>query len=223
MKSSPICFGLLALFLFPGTLAAQEKNLNAYGVLIDNTGSMRSQFDKAREIAKAVVRQIREHGSVAIFDFHSQGTGQRSRALPIERVEATQDGESLNRAINDLYVEGGQTSLLDAVKAIGDSLNTDSGAGNKVVILITDGEERVSEIQQRTLIKFLKDAHLKVFAVGMVEELESDQGLVHASSRQKAVALLNSLTKETGGKVVFPKAKKFDMQNLLTELAVPIQ
>ena len=206
----------------PSVCIAQVNTKLEYGILIDNTGSMRSQFDTAREIGKAVVRQIHDHGSVALFDFHSQGSGPGSRAIPIARTEATQDEQSLNRAIDGLYVEGGQTSLLDAIKFIGDSLNSKPGT-NKIIILITDGEDRVSEIEQRTLLKFLKDQRFSVFAVGMIQQLDSERGLIRSSPRDRATALLTSLAKETGGRVAFPKLKKLDIQNLLSELSLPIE
>ena len=207
--------------MLTATCAAQEKTI-AYSILLDNTGSMRSQFDHAREIAKAVVHQIHDHGPVSVFDFHTQGIGPGSRAEAILRIEATQDESTLGRGIDSLYVEGGQTSLLDAVKAVGESLHK-SDEEHKVIILITDGEDRVSDINQRTLDKFLKDNQLNVFAVGMVEPLDSNQKTIRGGSKTKAVELLNSMAKETGGRAVFPIAKKMDISALLTELAIPTQ
>ena len=223
MKAFVAGIGLALLFLLSGTIAAQDKKAIAYGILIDNTGSMRSQFDTVREIGKAIVHQTHDHGPVALFDFHSQGSGPGTRAVPIARIEATQDEDTLDQAINGFYVEGGQTSLLDAVKSVGDSLDNKFAGANKVIILITDGEDRVSEIQQRTLLKFLQERSIKVFAVGMVQELDSDRGLTRPSTQDKAIRLLNSLTKETGGRVVFPKTRKVDIQSLLKDLSLPIE
>lgn len=210
------------ILLVAANCAAQSKKNPAYGILLDNTGSMRSQFDTVRAIGKAVVQQVHDHGSVTLFDFHSQGTGPGARAVATLRIEATQDEETLDRGIDNFYVEGGQTSLLDAVKLIADSLNNAPDVTNKVIILITDGEDRVSDIQRRTLQKFLKDHGVKVFAVGLVQELDSDRGLVRSSTSSKAIDLLNSLAKETGGRAVFPKGKKIDLPKLLAELAIPV-
>lgn len=216
-------FVLPLIFLVAVNCAAQPKKKPAYGILLDNTGSMRSQFDTVRAVGKAVVQQIHDHGSVSLFDFHSQGSGPSARAVATLRIEATQHEETLDRGIDNFYVEGGQTSLLDAVKLIADSLNGASDVTNKVIILITDGEDRFSDIQLRTLQKFLKENGVKVFAVGLVQELDSDEGLIRGSTRTKAMNLLNSLAKETGGRAIFPKGKKLDLPNLLAQLAIPIE
>src|SRR6185503_1652330 len=113
---------LLLVLLFPALCAAQEKKKIAYSVFVDNSGSMRSQFEKVIQISKAVVHQIHEHGPVSIFDFHSQGKPGEALAVPILRIEQVQDEDLLEQCIEDLYVEGGQTTLLDALEAMADHL-----------------------------------------------------------------------------------------------------
>ena len=112
----------LVLLSLSALCSAQEKKRIAYGILLDNTGSMRTQFDRVKEIGKAVAQQIHEHGPISIFDFHSQGILKPSRAVPILRLEQSQDRAVLEDCINNLYVEGGQTTLLDAVQFIAERL-----------------------------------------------------------------------------------------------------
>ena len=195
--------------------AAQEKKKIAYGILLDDTGSMRSQLEIVEAIGKGVVHQVHDHGPVSLFDFASQGVGRASRAVPTPRIEATQDEQLLNRTIKNLYVQGGQTTLLDAIEFIGDRLDHESPDTNKVIILISDGEERISQINQKQLIQKLNEHKTSVFAIGLVQQLDK--------SRSKAVDLLKLITKETGGRVVFPKSDRQDLQSLLAELAIPIQ
>ena len=204
----------LVLLSLSALCSAQEKKKIAYGMLLDDTGSMRSQFFMVLEIGRGVVHQVHDHGPVSLFDFASQGPGAR-RAIPTPRIEATQDEQLLNRTINNLYVQGGQTTLLDAIEFIADSLDQASPDTNKVIILITDGEERSSKINQKQLIQKLKEHKTSVFAIGLVQQLDRN--------RSKAVDLLKLLTKETGGRVVFPKSERQDLQSLLAELAIPIQ
>jgi hypothetical protein len=194
--------------------SAQEKKKIAYGILLDDTGSMRSQFATVLEIGKGVVHQVHDHGPVSLFDFASEGPGAR-RAIPTPRIEATQDEQLLNRTMNNLYVQGGQTTLLDAIEFIANSLDQESPDANKVIILITDGEERSSKINQKQLIQKLKEHKTSVFAIGLVQQLDRN--------RSKAVDLLKLITKETGGRAVFPKSDRPNLQTLLAELAIPIQ
>ncbi|HYX30646.1 MAG TPA: VWA domain-containing protein [Pyrinomonadaceae bacterium] len=222
MKISRAHLLLPLLFLLSATCVAQDNKKFTYGLLLDNTGSMRSQFDTVREIGKSIVNQIHDHGPVSLFDFHSEGVGSASRAIPILRIDATSDQDTLDRGIDQLYVEGGQTSLLDAVKFIADSIGNQAGDAVKIIILVTDGEDRVSDIQRQTLLKTLKDHGIKVFSVGLVEELDSQHVIIRSGGRKGAIDLLNSLAKETGGRAIFPKGKKIDMASLLTELAIPI-
>ena len=203
--------------------AAQEKKKIVYGVLLDNTGSMRSHFDDVKEIGKAVVRQTSGRGPVSLFVFESGGTGPGRNARPTVRVDGSQDENQLIQAIDRLYVQGGQTTLLDAIELMAERLHQVSGEADRVLVLITDGEERKSEVKQKTLVQKLKNLRIKVFAVGLIQELESERGLIHQSPRSKATDLLKSLAKETGGGAVFPKTPSPDLPKLLSELAIPVQ
>jgi len=195
--------------------AAQENKKLEYAILIDSTGSMRSQFADVTRLGKAVVHQVHDHGPVSIFNFRSE-FGRTPRAIPTLRIERSQDENALDRTIDGLYVEGGQTTLLDAVDAMAESLNQPPAAAAKVIIMITDGEDRVSEKNQKEVVAKLKENKISVYAIGLVQQLEG-------SKRGKASDFLKSLTKQTGGRVIFPKSDNLEVQNLLTELALPIQ
>lgn len=202
--------------------AAQEKKKVLYGVLLDNTGSLRSQFDDVKEIGKAVVRQTSRHGPVSLFVFASGGTGPGRNARPTVMVDGSEDEPELIQAIDKLYVQPGQTTLLDAIELMAQELHQDPEDADKVLVLITDGEERSSDIRQKTLIQKLKDRKIKVFAVGLTQELESERGFIRQSARSRAIDLLRALAKETGGGAVFPKTPRPNLPKLLTELAIPV-
>lgn len=202
--------------------AAQEKKKVLYGVLLDNTGSLRSQFDVVKEIGKSVARQTLGRGPVSLFVFESGGTGPGKNARPTVRVENSQDENQLIQAIDSLYVQPGQTTLLDAIELMAEKLHQSSGEVDKVLVLITDGEERSSEVRQKTLFQKLKDWKVKVFAVGLIQDLDSERGLIRQSPRSKAADLLKTLAKETGGGAVFPKTPRPNLPKLLTELAIPV-
>src|SRR2546430_4641741 len=89
----------IILLSIPAVCSAQENKKLEYGMLVDTTGSMRSQFDLARGLAKAVVHQVHEHGPVSIFSFDSEGIGPGTRAVPAARIENAQNEDLLNRTI----------------------------------------------------------------------------------------------------------------------------
>jgi len=202
---------LLALAIST-SVAAQQKPKSSYGLLLDSTGSMRSQFQTVLDIGKGVVHQTAAHGPVSIFNFASEGAANNWRAVPVVRIEQSQDEAKLNRTIDDLYVQGGQTALLDAIQLISDHLQEWSPDSEKVIVVVSDGEDRVSKVKAKDLIQQLKDRKIKVFAVGLVRELESGK-------RSKARALLNTLARETGGVTVIPES--IDVDKVLTALGLP--
>jgi len=198
---------------FCSLCAAQDKRKLTYGMLIDNTGSMRTQFSTVVTIADSLVNQIHEHGLVSIFDFHSEPASRdRKNAEPKVRIEASQNKALLVRAIDQDYIEGGQTTLLDAIEFMRATLNKQSQDANKIIILITDGEDRTSITKRTQLVEDLKKDNITVFAIGLVQDLEN--------GKKKATNLLRTLAEETGGRAIFPKSiRDFD----LNALAIPIQ
>jgi len=67
------------------------------------------------------------------------------------------------------------------------------------------------------VIKELKATGVKVYAIGLIRQLDADT-LIRISPRERAETFLTKITKETGGRAVFPKSKKIDVDGLLNEL-----
>jgi hypothetical protein len=205
---------LLALAIC-ASVAAQQKPKSSYGLLLDSTGSMRSQFQTVLDIGKGIVHQTAAQGPVSIFNFASQGIGKDSRAVPVVRIEQSQDETQLNQTIDGLYVQGGQTTLLDAIQFISDHLQERAPDSDKVIVVVSDGEDRVSKTKSKDLIQQLKERKIRVFTVGLVRELETGK-------RSKATKLLTTLSSETGGRAVFPEGI-VNVQEALKELALPTE
>ena len=214
MSYKQLVTGILLLLSMSAIGAAQDNKKLEYGILVDSTGSMRSQFATVVTLAKGVVHQVHDHGPVSIFSFDSEGIGRGSRAVPASRIDRAQDENLLNRTIEGIYVQGGQTMLLDAIEFMAERLNREPPATARIIVLITDGEDRVSERSLKEVIQKLKETRTSVYAIGLVRELEG-------SKRTKATDLLKSITKETGGRAVFPKSDDPDSKDLLAELAIP--
>src|SRR5260370_4491858 len=86
-KTSRALPALLALLLISALSTAQEKKQIAYGILLDDTGSMRSQLFIVEEIGKGVVHQVHDHGPVSLFDFAPDHIGPGAKAMPTLRIE----------------------------------------------------------------------------------------------------------------------------------------
>lgn len=217
----PFTVLLLTLFLSISTFAQKEKKA-AYGVLIDNTGSMRPQLGNIQILGKAIVQKTNQHGVISVFNFETQQDGKKPFAVVTSGTEWSQDKNTLEKYIDGLESVGGQTTLFDAIRSIAKATVSKADSeklAEKIIVLITDGEDRVSEIKEKQLIKELKEIGIKVYVIGLVTELGSERTIFEDSSKGKATKFLKKVTKETGGNAIFPKLKKdTKVGDLLTEL-----
>lgn len=214
MVKKTSCLPLSALLLFLGLFnpaMAQEAKVS-YGVLIDNTGSLRSQLNDVLTIAKGVVEFNYQKASIALFNFRSDGDQKKPVAVVASGTGWTQDKVRLNDYLDNLYIVPGQTTLKDAINAIAQELNTKASVDktiNKSIVIISDGEDRASKIKETELIKTLKDGGIRVYAIGLTRELDDDDD---------AKSFLKKLTHETGGRVIFPKSIPINVDDMLRAL-----
>jgi hypothetical protein len=85
-----------------------------------------------------------------------------------------------------------------------------SGCGKdreKILILLSDCEDRASSTKPADLIKKLKDLKVKAYVVGLLDDLPGDSGLFGKSSAKKSREFLTSLSKATDGRFVIAKRK----------------
>ena len=152
MAKNRIKSGVVTLWLIVAASAsswAQQPKKLIYGLFLDNSASMRSQFDRITELGRVVTRQVHEHGRVSIFDF-AQGRSLSARTIPNAEIEQSQDQRSLEETIDNVYVVGGETALLDAIHLIATRLESQANGAQKIIVLVTDGADRKSTINPKT-------------------------------------------------------------------------
>lgn len=213
---------LLVIASSSAALSQAEKKV-AYGILVDNSGSLRSQFPLVINLSKAIVAKTHQRGPVSIFPFNSSGRGYSSPLVSVLGIDWNQNKDLLDKYLESIYVVGGQTALVDAINAVASHLNTKvnlqpDAFGDKVIFLVTDGEERSSKLKEKDLIKILKSSGIKVYAVGLVQELDDINGFGRRQSKGKAIAFLENITRETGGRAVIPKSKNVDVDAVMSQL-----
>src|SRR5919205_2809504 len=124
----------------------------------------------------------------------------------------TADKQSLNDALDDMFVEGGQTAVIDAVylaaEHAGERKKNDpvEDKRRRALILVTDGEDRASFYKQEQLFESLREEDVQIFVIGFVNELVKERGFITKSKRQKAMDLLDRMAKETGGRAFYPNS-----------------
>lgn len=213
----------LAVIFLPTLTSAQDEKKAAYGILLDNTGTMRTQIETVKTLGKAVARDVINRGIVSVFNFETQGNINDTKnffAVVSSGTEWSQDKNAIEKYIGNINVAAGKTTLWDAIRSMAKATDEKTKAeklSEKIIVLITDGEDRDSEVTDKQLIKELKESNVQVYAIGLIQELYTP-GMI-GSSQGKSKKFLKKLAEETGGNVIFPKLKKdTKVEDLLTEL-----
>ncbi|HEV7843882.1 MAG TPA: VWA domain-containing protein [Pyrinomonadaceae bacterium] len=177
----------------------------SYGLAVDNSGSMRSQIDKVIEAAKDIVNSNKPGDETFLVRF-----------IDSSKIETLQDftpsKQALMDALDSMFIEGGQTAIVDAVYLSSEHVSKYKKSDfddrrRRALILVTDGEERNSFYNKEQLFSKLREEDVQIFIIGFVNELDKDNGgLIRKSSREEAVNFINRLAKETGGRAFFPNS-----------------
>ena len=148
------------------------------------------------------------------------------RFISSDKIEIVQDftgsTDLLLDGLDNLYVEGGQTAVIDGVYLAVEHLakykkGDDNDRRRRALIVITDGEDRDSFYKQDQLFARLREEDVQIYVIGFVNELEKDGGFIRKSTREKAVNLLNKLATETGGRGFFPQSLS-ELPNIAKEI-----
>ena len=175
----------------------------SYGLVVDNSGSLRSQINQVIEAAKSIVESNKSGDETFVVRFVS------SDEIKIMQ-DFTPDQQSVKDSLDDMYVEGGQTAIIDAVYLSAEHAaqhrrgNPLDDKRRRALILVTDGEDRASFYKRDQLFESLKENDVQIYIIGFVNELERERGFISKSRRDKAVELLDRMAKETGGRAFYP-------------------
>lgn len=188
-----------------------------YSLLVDNSGSLRSQIEQVIEAGKYLVNANRKDDETAILRFVSS-----------DKIEVLQDFSKnktdLIDALDNMYIEGGQTAIIDAVYLAVERLNEtntpqkDLDRTRRAIVLVTDGEDRSSYYSEAQLMELLKESDVQIFVVGFVKALSDDRGFISKSPQGKAKSFLERLSSATGGKAYFP-ASPSEMTTIAKDIA----
>lgn len=191
---------------------AKDERPVDYGLAIDASGSLRDSLGEMLAAAKLIVDNKRGSDEVFIERFIDHDK--------IETMqEFTSDKAALVKSLAQVYVEGGQSAVIDgAYLAVAHIAGHRSGPDRRhALILLTDGEDRQSYFTQSQLLQLVREKDVQVFAIGMVGQLDRSAPSTGLSQREKAEKLLGTVTRETGGRAFFPK-KKNELEQAVAEI-----
>jgi Ca-activated chloride channel family protein len=176
----------------------------SYGLAVDTSGSLRSQLQGVIDAGKTIINSNKSGDETFLARFISS-----------DKIETVQDftpnKDFLMDGLDSLYVEGGQTAIIDAVYLTAEHVaeykkGNDSDRRRRALIVITDGEDRNSVYREPQLFQRLREEDVQIYVIGFVRELDQEGGLIRKSPRDKAVNLINKLATETGGRAFFPES-----------------
>lgn len=114
------------------------------------------------------------------------------------RQELTSDKAELLDAVDNMYVEGGQTSMLDAVRLSLDYLSAnvkERGNRNLALLLVSDGDDVASVAKIESVLATANEAKIRIVVIGISDEKMNTK-------------LLDRLAKGTGGTAFYPRTPK---------------
>ena len=207
--------------LQPIEFFSQSEVPTNYALVIDNSGSLRFQLEKVIEASKTIISTNRPEDETGVIRFVSS-----------DKIEILQDfttsREDLNDALDNMYIEGGRTAIIDAVylaaERVDDYERQTSAADRRrrALILVSDGEDRDSYYKEQQLFKLLREAEVQIYTVGFIDDLDKDGNFIRKSPQKKAKNFLSKLATETGGKSYFPKSVA-ELPGIATDIAAELR
>jgi Ca-activated chloride channel homolog len=178
----------------PQTITSvQEQDIPvSIGLLIDNSGSMRTKRQAVNEAALDMVRASNREDETFVVNFADEAY--------IDQ-DFTSDLNRLQEGLSHIDSKGG-TALYDAVIASSDYMAKNAKKAKEVVLIITDGEDNASGTNLEETVRRIQDLQGPVvYSIGL---LFDDMGGGGRESH-RARRALQLLSDETGGLAFFPK------------------
>ena len=153
IRTLPILF--LTLFAIC-SISAQNEKRPAYAILVDNTGSLRTQLQTAIALAKEIVKQVPAGSFISVFGFATDPSPGSQIAKIAIGIQCTTDRELIGKQLNTVITVPGQTTLIHAIHTAAQRIGSDKPESCKdfserSLVLITDGEDRASAMKASDL------------------------------------------------------------------------
>src|SRR5262249_15533976 len=141
-----------------------------YGLAVDTSGSLRSQLQQVIDAAKTIINSNKRGDETFIERFIAS-----DNITTLQDFTASKD--ALIDALDQLFVEGGQTAVVDGVYLAAEHVadykkGNDDDRRRRALIVITDGEDRNSYYNEAQLFQRLREEDVQIYVIGFVNELD---------------------------------------------------
>lgn len=168
----------------------QEDIPISLGIVIDNSGSMRTKRQKVESASMRLVKSSKRNDEVFIVNFNDEA---------YLDVTFTPDIKKLEEGVARIDSRGG-TALRDAVSMSIDYLRAEGKKDKKVLLVVTDGNDTASVgISLENLVVKAEKSGVLIYAIGIL----GDEDRREAKKAQRA---MNAITKASGGASYYPES-----------------
>ena len=161
------------------------------GLIVDNSGSMRTKRGRVEASAMALVKASNPQDEVFIVNFNDEAFLDQP---------FTNDIKELERGLSKIDSRGG-TAMRDAIRMSIDYLKENGKKDKKVLVVVTDGDDNNSSGTLENLVKASQQSEVLIYTVGVLAEEEKREA-------KRATRALNAIAEATGGKSYYPKELK---------------
>ena len=188
----------------------QEDVPVSFGLVVDNSGSMRDKRPQVNAAALTFVKTSNSQDEGFVVNFNDD------YYLDTEH-DFTSDLTEMRTALERIDARG-STALYDAV--IGSLDHQKKGTRDKKVLLVvTDGEDNASRHSLENVVEQAQRSNALIYAVGVF----SDDDIKHNHrAMKKARGALSDLANATGGLAFFPESAD-DTESICTQIAHDIR
>jgi VWFA-related protein len=171
----------------PITSFRREDVPVAMGIVIDNSGSMRDKREKVSQAVMNLIRSSNPNDQVFVVNFSQN---------PYLDQDFTSNVNLLQAALHQVSAKG-STALYDAVVASAAHLRNNTNLEKKVLLVITDGQDNMSqETLEEAARKLEQPNGPTLYAIG----------LLGSGLQRSGRDALQDLSAETGGVAYFPQS-----------------
>lgn len=175
------------------------------GIVFDISGSMENKLIPARNAASTFMRMGDREDEYFLIQFSNA-----PRLLQDFTTDITRLQDHL------LFMQAsGLTSLYDAMYLGMERLSRGHNS-RKALLLITDGEDNHSRYSFSDLKEYAKERDVEIYAIGIVEQAPTQM------SGYTGRAVLENLTKLTGGRAFFPNSV-YELENICALIATNLK
>src|ERR1051326_868527 len=165
------------------------------GLVIDNSGSMRSKRERVNGAALSFVREGNPDDETVIVNFDDSAY--------LEQDFTSSIGDLVD-ALDNIDARG-ETALYDALYLSADHVKSGK-KDKKALLLISDGEDNVSKYGLNKVVEALRESKVTLYAIGLLEDNDQRGGLFKKPPSKKAKENLAKFAEITGGEAQFPKS-----------------